>query len=328
VTYNQSWGVARGVSLSIRSKEEKKKNAPLLARLHVPRGPSAAACSQCQWDVEKALFFFLESGWDRYIGTRGFCFVWESLLTHPLSTCLLPSPLPPSRDETRGLSLIPLGFRRSSLTDVKHPETRIYIYMHRSEQTWRKFSLLFSLRCWLQQLRGGETRREITRRAWCIRITFIHCRRPGLNAGHKSPKSKLLSRGILLLSRLCKFVVIFFTLQVCVVRSSFHNFSNNSWHPFFWRAVNSTATSSLRYSIGDKDPWGQVSSVPTTCLCPLLYATPKPRYQAYCNFHASFIWCVVNLVEPLESIMRWTSCPQWSSTVVPAWCWSWSHCYC
>ncbi len=43
-----------------------------------------------------------------------------------------------------------------------------------------------------------------------------------------------------------------------------------------------------------RDPWGQASSVPTTCLCPL-YTTPNPTYQPCRNFYASSIYSDVNL---------------------------------
>ncbi len=68
-------------------------------------------------------------------------------------------------------------------------------------------------------------------------------------------------------------------------------------------------------STGDKDPWGQVSSVPTTCC--LLQTTPNPKYQPHCNFHASSMYCDLKLDKTVESIIFKTCCPH-QSTVVPA----------
>jgi hypothetical protein len=57
-----------------------------------------------------------------------------------------------------------------------------------------------------------------------------------------------------------------------------------------------TATSTLR-SNGDMDPWGQVSSVPPTCLCPL-YTTLDHIYQSHCNIYVSSVYFDIIWVEP------------------------------
>ncbi len=60
--------------------------------------------------------------------------------------------------------------------------------------------------------------------------------------------------------------------------------------------------------------------------CPV-YTSPNAIYQHHHDVYTSSIYCDVNFSGTVDSnsIILWT-CSQRSSTVVPAWCWSWSHC--